>query len=149
MKKTSEENIEISDLISDSLGISFRNTEYSLGKWGEVDNWAMLPNDTIVILECEKGQKHPNTNLLKLYPFWEENSDKTIVLIHYFYPKNKAPKNRLALCDFLSDKMEQLFVGRFHYISLRCDANEISEKIWEQKKGFMQQLLTGKIRLNL
>ena len=149
MKKTSEENIEISDLISDSLGISFRNTEYSLGKWGEVDNWAMLPNDTIVILECEKGQKHPNTNVLKLYPFLEENSDKTIVLIHYFYPKNKAPKNRLALCDFLSDKMEQLFVGRFHYISLRCDANEISEKIWEQKKGFMQQLLTGKIRLNL
>lgn len=148
MKKTSKENIVISDLIADSLGINFRNTEYSLGKWGEVDNWAMLPNGTILLLECEKGQKHPNTNVLKLYPFLEENSDKTIVLIHYFYPKNKAPKNRLALCDFLSDKMERQFVERFKYVSLKCNANEIADKLREQKKGLMQQLLTGKKRLH-
>lgn len=135
MKKTSKENIEISDLIADSLGINFRNTEYSLGKWGEVDNWAMLTNGTILLLECEKGQKHPNTNVLKLYPFLEENSDKTIVLIHYFYPENKATKNRLALCDFLGDKMEKLFLGRFQYISVRCEIHEIIKFFQKEKVG--------------
>jgi len=141
MKKTSKENIEISDLIADSLGINFRNTEYSLGKWGEVDNWAMLPNGTILLLECEKGQKHPNTNVLKLYPFLEENSDKTIVLIHYFYPENKATKNRLALCDFLGDKMEKLFLGRFQYYSLKCKPKEISDTFTKHQEGLINDLL--------
>lgn len=149
MKKTEKENIEISKLIGADLGVSFKNEEFSLGKWGEVDNWAQLPNDNYVLVECEKGQKHPNTNVLKLYPFLEENTDFKIILIHYFYPENKAPKSRLALCDYLGRKMEKAFVERFQYVSLRCREDEIAEKLREQKKGLMQQLLTGKVRLKI
>jgi hypothetical protein len=147
MKKTSKENIAISETIAKALGITFNNEEFSLGKWGEVDNWAQLEDSTLILLECEKGQKHPNTNVLKLYPYMEENPNIKIFLLHYFYPENRAPKNRLALCHFLGEKMEQLFAERFKYVSLSCTENEIAEKLWEHKKGLMQVLLTGKKRL--
>lgn len=103
MKKTSKENIEISEIIGNALGLTFKNEELSLGNWGEVDNWSKLSDCALILVECEKGQKHPNTNILKLYPYLEENTDLEIILIHYFYPENKAPKNRLALCDYLGD----------------------------------------------
>ena len=149
MKRTSKENIIISDTIGKTLGITFNNKEFSLGNWGEVDNWCELLDDTIILLECERGQKHPNTNVLKLYPYLEENSDIKVLLVHYFYPENKAPKNRSALCDFFGAKMEQMFAERFIYVSLRCNANEISQKLCEQKKGLMQLLLTGKVMLKI
>lgn len=149
MKKTSKENIAISETIAKALGITFINEEFSLGKWGDVDNWCELSHDTIVLLECEKGQKHPNTNVLKLYPYLEENSEIKVLLIHYFYPENAAPKNRLALCDFLGGKLEQQFSGRFQYVSLKCNSNEITEKLREQKKGLIQVLLTSKVRLKI
>lgn len=149
MKKTEPENIEISNHIGSVLGVSFKNEEFSLGKWGEVDNWAQLSDDTLILIECEKGQKHPNTNVLKLYPYLEENSDIKILLLHYFYPENKAPKNRLLLCNFLGEKMEQQFLERFQYFSLKCTENKIAEKLQEEKKGLIQVLLTGKMRLKL
>ncbi len=147
MKKTAKDNIEISKLIGTVLGVSFKNEEFSLGKWGDVDNWTQFTDDTLILIECEKGQKHPTTNVLKLYPYLEENLRVNIILFHYFYPENKTPKNRLALCNYLGIKMEQQFEERFQYISLRCNINEISDKLREQKKGLMQVLLTGKRRL--
>lgn len=149
MKKTEKNNIKISKHIGEVLGVSFKNEEFSLGKWGEVDNWAQLSDDMLILIECEKGQKHPNTNVLKLYPYLEENPDKTIVLVHYFYPENKAPKNRRALCDFIASKMENSLKDRFQYISLKCEKQYISEKLREQRKGLMQVLLTGKVRLKI
>lgn len=149
MKKTSRENIAVSEIIGKALGITFKNEEFSLGKWGEVDNWAQLPDNTLIFIECEKGQKHPNTNVLKLYPYLEENPKAIIILIHYFYPENKAPKNRLTLCDYLGDKMEQLFGGRFKYVSLKCKKNEIAGKLQEHNNELMQVLLKGKVMLKI
>ncbi len=148
MKNTTEENIAISDIIANVLGITFRNNEFPLGKWGEADNFCEISDGILLLLECEKGQKHPNTNVLKLYPYLEENPDKTIVLFHYFYPENKAPKNRLILCDFIASKMENSLKDRFKYVSLKCERNYISEKLRQQKKGLMRVLLTDKVRLN-
>jgi hypothetical protein len=144
MKKTSRENIAISETIAKELGITFNNEEFSLGKWGEVDNWCELSHDTIVMLECERGQKHPNTNILKLYPWLEEFPKAHVILLHYFFPENKAPKNRLALCDYLGEKITKEYTDRFQYVSLRCANNEVDNKIREQKKGLMLQLLSRK-----
>jgi hypothetical protein len=148
MKRTNAENIEISNRIGKVLGLSFNNEEFSLGEWGEVDNWTTLSDGIFILIECEKGQKHPNTNVLKLSPYLEENTGIKILLVHYFYPENKTPKSRLALCDYLGKKMEKEFFERFQYVSLRCKAEEIAEQLREQKKkNLMQVLLTGKKRL--
>ena len=149
MKKTKNENIDISRILENELGVSFSNYEFKLDSWGDVDNYCELNNGDLLLLECEQGQKHPNTNVLKLYPYLEQHPKKRIVLIHYFFPENKSPKNRLALCDFIAKKMEILFNGRFQYVSLKCEKSSLLEKLKEQKKGLMQQLLTGKKRLKI
>jgi hypothetical protein len=149
MKKTSKENIAISETISKALGITFINEEFSLGKWGEVDNWCELSNDTIVLLECEKGQKHPNTNILKLYPWLEEFPKVHVILLHYFFPENKAPKNRVALCSYIGEKMENNFGIRFQYVHLKCEGKMIASELKKHNKRLMQVLLTGKVRLKI
>jgi hypothetical protein len=58
---------------------------------GEVDNYAIIEKNTYVFLECEEG-KNTNTNVLKLYPYLEENPQISITLIHFFFKENKTPK---------------------------------------------------------
>ncbi len=144
MKKTKQENIKIADIIGEVFGISFTNNEYKLGSWGDADNHCVLNENDLILLECEKGQKHPNTNVLKVYPYLEEYLDKRIVLIHYFFPENKAPKNRLALCNFIASKMESSFKNRFQYISLSCKQAELAEKLQKQNQGLIKELLIEK-----
>jgi hypothetical protein len=92
MKKTTKENIAISQFIENTLGITFINEEFSLGKWGETDNWCQVSHDRLILLECEKSQKHPNTNVLKIYPYLEEFPKVQIIFLHYFFLKIKLPK---------------------------------------------------------
>lgn len=115
MKKTNHHNTIVSSEIEKQLNIKFENFEFKLDNWGEVDNYAIIEKNTYVFLECERGQKHPNTNVLKLYPYLEKNPEIKITLIHYFFKENKTPKNRLALCDFIAKKMEEIFGNRFTY----------------------------------
>ena len=96
-------------------GIKFENFEFKLDNWGEVDNYAIIEKNTYVFLECERGQKHPNTNVLKLYPYLEENPQISITLIHFFFKENKTPKNRIRLCNFVANKMKIDFGNRFNY----------------------------------
>jgi hypothetical protein len=144
MKQTKLENIVIADIIGKELGISFSNQEYKLDSWGDADNFYEMNENDLVLLECELGQKHPNTNVMKVFPYLEKHSNKRIILIHYFFPENKAPKNRLALCDFIASKMENSLKDRFQYVSLKCEKSFVIEKLREKKKGIMQQLFTRK-----
>jgi len=140
MKNTSKENIVVSEAIEKVLGITFQNEEFSLGKWGDVDNWCELSHDTIILLECEKGQKHPNTNVLKLYPYLEEYPKVHVILLHYFFPENKAPKNRVELCNFLGQKLETEFGIRFQYVPLKCQPEQISEQLGKNRTKLMSSI---------
>ncbi|HUH34948.1 MAG TPA: hypothetical protein VL022_03870 [Moheibacter sp.] len=115
MKRTNIQNCEVSAVIEKQLNIKFENYEFSLQGWGDVDNYAIIRESTYVFLECELGQKHPNTNVLKLYPFLEENPEISITLIHFFFKENKTPKNRMRLCNFIANKMKTEFGSRFNY----------------------------------
>lgn len=145
MKKTNKENVLISSLIEKELNISFTNYEFELDKWGHADNYCQLNEETIIFLECEKGQKHPNTNVLKYWPYLETHSNLKVILFQYFFPENKAPKNRIALCDFLRIELEMIFLKRFQYIRLSGNYETISHQLTEKKKGLTQLLLTEKV----
>jgi len=144
MTQTKQENIEIAEIIGKELGISFSNQTYKLDSWGDADNFYEMNENDLVLFECEIRQKHPNTNVMKVFPYLEKHSNKRIILIHYFFPENKAPKNRLALCDFIASKMENSLKDRFQYVSLKCEKSFVIEKLREKKKGIMQQLFTRK-----
>ena len=138
MKRTSKANTVISEILEEELGITFDNREFNLNSWGHVDNYCKLSIDTLVLLECERGQKHPTTNVLKVYPFLEEQNRLHVILIHYFFPENKTPKNRLALCDFLGNKLEKKFGIRFQYAQMRCKPEEITVEIKKHNRLLLQ-----------
>lgn len=118
MKRTNQDIIKIAQSIGEELNVKFNHEEFSLNGWGEVDDYAIVNENYFILLECENSQKHPNTNVLKLFPFLEENSNLTIKLYHIFLKKNKAPKNRIKLCDFVAEKMKLNFGARFSYIRI-------------------------------
>ena len=149
MKATNTDNCTVSKIIEEALGIRFRNEEFRLLSWGDTDNYCRISDKAYVLIECERGQKHPNTNVLKLYPFLEENPNIKIVLLHYFFPENKAPKNRLSLCDFIAKKMEQQFPERFQYLKLPQDIKMIPSFLQYEKKGLIQKLLTDEVRMKI
>ena len=109
-------NIENKEII-ESVGIVVHNQEYKLNGWGNADLY-YFQEDILVLIEIEKGQKHPNTNVIKVWPYLEENPDKKILLIQLIHPNNKAPKNRLALCRFFALRMQEEFAPRFRYIQV-------------------------------
>ena len=100
--------------VAESLPYEFHSNELSLKGWGTVDFHAE-ENGILILLEVESGQKHPNTNVVKLWPFLELDLSTKILLIHVFRIENRAPKNRVKLCSFIGDKLERLFSDRFRY----------------------------------
>jgi len=143
MKKTDKKNLPIAMILEKELGIIFKNYEYSLDRWGDGDNYCPIGNNSLIFLECENTQKHPNTNVLKYWPFLEKNSSTRVVLFQYFFSENKAPKNRLALCNFLALKIQELFPKRFQYIKLIGGKESITRELKNQNKGVLQVLLNG------
>ncbi|MFV1883025.1 MAG: hypothetical protein ACMZ7B_00840 [Balneola sp.] len=111
MRKVNLENIELIN----KLPFTFERKEYSLEGWGEVDFYC-YHDEVLVLIEIEKGQKHPNTNVLKLWPYLEDHPEQFVLLIQIIRPENKAPKNRVKLCQFTGIKLENLFKNRFRYI---------------------------------
>ena len=56
------DELKVSDILAQNLGVSFTNSKFRLDGWGEVDNWAKLDDDTYLYIEVETSQKHPNTS---------------------------------------------------------------------------------------
>jgi hypothetical protein len=130
MKLVTNENLPIAE----KLSFDFQNEEFKLDEWGEVDFYANK-NDVLILLEVEKGQKHPNTNVLKVWPFLEKHPSIKVLLIQIIRPENDAPKNRIALCKFTGRKLEELFPKRFGYVFYRWHPDlivEIRSKINEK-----------------
>lgn len=147
MKKTAEENIQIADIIGNALGVSFHNEEFSLDEWGDVDDWCELSHDMLILLECENSQKHPNTNVMKLYPWLEKYPKVHVILIHYFFPENKAPKNRIGLCDFIAGKMMNEFGVRFEYVQLNCGRDLIGKHLNKVEEHLIPALIGSNKRI--
>jgi len=135
MKKTTLENRPIAE----KLGFYFNPQEYSLDGWGEVDFFS-YKDGILILLEIEKGQKHPNTNVLKVWPYLAENPEKKILLIQLIRPENNAPGNRIRLCKFTGKKLEEMFSGRFSYLFYHWHPDILSElkiRIEEKLKKFL------------
>ena len=127
MPKVTEDNL----FIAHKLDIEFEPSEFKLDEWGNVDFYYKKDN-LLVLLEVEKSQKHPNTNVAKVWPYLEENPKIKVLLIQIIREENRAPRNRIALCDFLGQKMENVFPDRFRFIKSNWadnKANEINKSI--------------------
>lgn len=122
MSKVDEQSV--SKLIAELLQVNFKGTKYKLDGWGEVDNWAKLDDGVFVFLEVETSQKHPNTNVLKLWPYLDSNEAIRIFLIQtYFQTSPGLKSNRGRLGEWTANKLKTIFGKRFNYQKLVIDRN--------------------------
>ena len=134
MVKVTEEN----KYIADRLGLEFESEEMKLGKWGNVDFYHQN-DDLLVLLEVEKAQKHPNTNVIKVWPYLEENPKLKVLLVQIIRQENKAPKNRLALCKYMGKKIQSEFPNRFRFV-FRYWHNDLASEIRDQIQSKLKEL---------
>lgn len=132
MSKTNEQSV--SDLITENLNINFQDSKYRLDGWGEVDNWVQLDNGVYLFLEVETSQKHPNTNVLKLWPYLDENKGIRIFLIQaYFLTSPGLSSNRGKLGEWTANKLKNILGKRFDYYKLVVD-DDINKSVFKEIK---------------
>jgi len=116
------DEVKVSNFIAEQIKIDFTGKQYKLNTWGQVDKWIELEDNIHVFIEIETKQKHPNTNVMKLWPYLEENSEIRIFLIQTFFPNSPGMKsNRGRLGEWIAEKLKQLFPKRFEYSKLVID----------------------------
>ena len=65
-------------------GVRF-DRPWKLGGWGLADGCVVLADGRLVGLEVEWGQKHPDTNVLKLWPYLKDDSALRVLLVQVFF----------------------------------------------------------------
>lgn len=92
------------------------------------DFCCVLPSHSFLILEIEaSGQKHPNTNVLKVWPYLTENPETSVILVHAFLSSNpQLSGSRGRLCTWLAREMEVQLGRRFRYVRVVISADDFS-----------------------
>lgn len=118
--------IEESNLIATKIGLKLVNEEFNYGQGiGRADNHCIL-NDWIVIFELEFSQRHPEMNVLKVWPYLNKNVKTKIFLIHHITDTKQVSPNRIALSSFIAEKMKEDLKERFYYFPI---INEFDKKL--------------------
>ena len=111
-----EDENKVADLISNDLSISFESNNFDLDGWGKVDKWVEISSNVFLFLEVESKQKHPNTNVNKLWPYLDCHQNKKVILIQaYFSNSPGLNSNRGKLSEWTAKQLESIFKGRFYY----------------------------------
>lgn len=102
--------------IESEFGVRFGGASRSLGPWGQVDNCLDLSDGTFAVLEVEASQKHPCTNVLKLWPYLVERRHTKALLIQAFFDDSPGlNSNRGHLGTWLAGRMASDLGDRFRY----------------------------------
>jgi hypothetical protein len=113
---------KVRESMTNLVGLFFEKTKPNLGSREKVDGWIKLTENRWLILEVEDGQKHPTTNVAKLWRFLDGNPDTSIILAHVYFPDSKAIKSsRGELAFWIGNQIETLLTGRFYYRRLTID----------------------------
>ena len=132
-----EDELKIANYLDIYLNRKFNNSKYDLNKWGQVDDWIKISDNTYLFLEVETSQKHPNTNVLKLWPLLEENQEIRIFLIQTFFTNSpQVNKSRGKLGEWTGRQFEKIYHQRFKYYKvifekekLEINSNKLKENV--------------------
>jgi hypothetical protein len=143
MAKTKATQEYAAQLVTRDTEVEFEGRCLQLKGWGSVDKQALLKPNCYLILEAEEGQKHPCTNVLKLWPYLEAEPEKSVILVHVFFQGGKRrDSSRGRLGPFVGQKMADALNGRFRYCQLVIDRN--ADRIVEGLDDLRQSLLLWK-----
>ena len=106
----------VREVLTERLNIRFVERRLHLGQWGRTDGECVLGDGTRLILEVESSQKHPSTNVLKLWPYLEENQSLSVLLVQAFFPDSPGlESSRGNVACWLADKLQTILGARFSY----------------------------------
>jgi hypothetical protein len=112
----------VREVLERRFEIRFTDVSFNLGDWGRTDGKATLSDHTYLLLEVESMQKHPSTNVLKIWPFLEENKGLSVLLVHAFFPDSPGRENsRGKLASWLVPRMHEILGYRFEYCRIVID----------------------------
>ena len=113
-----EDERRVSELLNRRLPVTFTGRKYRT-EWGEADDHVFLTANRLLILEVERNQRHPGTNVLKIWPQLHSHQRLNVMLIHAFIESGKAMNgSRKLLNDWMADRLEKVYRRRFVYCQL-------------------------------
>jgi hypothetical protein len=122
-----------------ALGVSFDAGSLQLGTWGTADAHARLDR-WLVVLEVESNQKHPSTNVAKLWPWLDEHPEERVLLNQtYFTWSPGRTSNRGRVAAWLGARMQRELPGRFIY--RRLEVGQPAER--EELRALVAELRAG------
>ena len=135
MSKESED--EVAKLLARKLKVKFKNESFPLQEWGRADRWAEIFPNEYLLLEVEKEQRHPCTNVLKVWPYLVEHPEDRIFLVQSFFAKSRRrTSSRRRLSEWTGKKLTKFFPKCFFYckITVSQDYRTIDEQTLLQKQ---------------
>jgi hypothetical protein len=133
MSKADE--VLVTTLVARALSLVFRDKKLDLEEWGEADSYCELPGERFVVVEVETSQKHPTTNIAKLWPWLDARPKVRVLFVHAIMDPNPIPRNRLRVAAWLGQKMEREYRGRFAYRRLVIRDGAIQQGLTELLHG--------------
>ena len=121
---------KVVELLARKLDVKFKNEPFPHQEWGKPDKWAQLSPNKYLLLEVEERQAHPDTNVLKVWPYLRENRKAQIFLIQAFFPKRDNRNiSRKLLSEWTGHELEKRFPKRFRYckINISDDKKKIDK----------------------
>jgi hypothetical protein len=140
MKKGKRKSIDdITKKIQHKLGVKFEKKQYPLGKWGKVDRCHLVNSNILIFLEIEIGQSHPDTNVLKVWPYLRQNRRVHVFLIQVISSKCLNDyRSRVLLSEWTGNELKKQFHRRFHYYRIDANGGRLSntENLHAEFNGF-------------
>ena len=112
------------------LGLRIDTGKLRLGDWGEADGYAQVGPSAFIVLEVEGRQKHPCTNVLKLWPWLEEHPQARVLLLQAYLPSSPGlTSNRGHLAEW---------AGKKGFLELRVDGELLPTANWPRLDRFKE-----------
>jgi len=104
--------------LSRRLDIKFKKRKPNLKGWGRPDGYAIVDGVSLFV-EIENTQKHPDTNVLKYWPFLEEEGTEKMILVHVFSSQSPGVSgSRSSLAEWVAKKICSKFGDKFKYFRI-------------------------------
>jgi len=131
--------------IERDFGVRF-SKRVRLGGWGYTDNAVELSDRVLLVLETEATQSHPCTNVLKLWPYLEENPRLRVILVHVFQSGAKNERSsRARLASFVAAKLCDELPESFACCRLQIDEADVLHGETHELQQLLQEARSGEL----
>lgn len=93
--------------------------EYPLALGCRADYGFQIDEQRFLFVEIEVGQTHPQTNVVKYWPWLDESEQREVLLVQLFYGNTR----RRRLTAWLGKRLGNVFGGRLIYLPFDAPLN--------------------------